>query len=157
MVETDHQPLKIIVKKTLNTAPKRLQRMLLQLQMYSLTVWYQKGKHMYLADNTLSRAFLPTTDCSAAALDMASIDHTTALALPAEKLQQFQHASADHPAPEELRKAIQMGWQANEGKVAEVLQPYYDFRISRTFGQEICLKFSTCDLYSGHAQKGALL
>jgi hypothetical protein len=31
-VESDHQPLETIPKKPLNDAPKRLQRMLLQLQ-----------------------------------------------------------------------------------------------------------------------------
>ena len=56
-VETDHQPLEMITRKPLNSAPKRLQRMLLQLQKYSLIVHYKKGKQMYLAD-TLSRAYL---------------------------------------------------------------------------------------------------
>ena len=57
-VESDHQPLEAIMKKPLNDAPKRLQRMLLQLQKYSLDVTYKKGKLMYLTD-TLSRAYLP--------------------------------------------------------------------------------------------------
>ena len=53
-VETDHRPLEFIVLKSLNNAPKRLQRMLLQLQKYSLQVKYKKGEQMFLAD-TLSR------------------------------------------------------------------------------------------------------
>ena len=57
-VETDHQPLEWIVKKPLNSAPTRLQQMLLRLQRYSLDIKYKKGKHMYLAD-TLSRAYPP--------------------------------------------------------------------------------------------------
>ena len=36
-LESHHQPLEAIMKKPLNDAPKRLQRMLLQLQKYSLT------------------------------------------------------------------------------------------------------------------------
>ena len=40
-VETDHQPLEMIVRKPLNTAPKRLQHMLLQLQKYSLDIKYK--------------------------------------------------------------------------------------------------------------------
>ena len=58
-VESDNQS---IVKKPLNSAPKRLQRMLLQLQKYDLTVRYKKGKLMHLA-NTLSRAYLSDTQC----------------------------------------------------------------------------------------------
>ena len=52
-VESDHQPLETIMRKSLHDAPKRLQRMLLQLQKHSLDVRYKKGKHMLLAD-TLS-------------------------------------------------------------------------------------------------------
>ncbi len=43
-VETDHQPLVPITSKPLNSAPSRLQRMLLRLQKYSLKVKYKKGK-----------------------------------------------------------------------------------------------------------------
>jgi len=56
-IETDHKPLESIMKKSLLSAPKRLQRMLLRLQRYDLHVVYKKGTEMYLAD-TLSRAYL---------------------------------------------------------------------------------------------------
>ena len=47
-VETDHQPLELIVKKPLNSAPTRLQRMLLRLQRYCLDVTYKKGKQIFV-------------------------------------------------------------------------------------------------------------
>ena len=56
-VESDHKLLEAIFCKPLHSAPKRLQRMLLRLQKYSLRVTYKKGKDMFLAD-TLSRAEL---------------------------------------------------------------------------------------------------
>ena len=55
-IETDHKPLESIFKKSLVSAPKRLQRMMLRLQKFDLLVSYKKGSEMYLAD-TLSRAF----------------------------------------------------------------------------------------------------
>ena len=58
LVESDHQPLETILRKPLHEAPRRLQRMMMELQRYDLTVKYLKGENMYLAD-TLSRAFLP--------------------------------------------------------------------------------------------------
>lgn len=58
-VQTDHKPLESIFKKSILSAPKRLQRMMLRLQRYDLDVSYKKGAHMYLAD-TLSRAYLQT-------------------------------------------------------------------------------------------------
>ena len=57
-VKTDHKPLEVIARKALNSAPQRLQGMLLQLQRYNLEIIYKKGKEMFLTD-TLSRAFLP--------------------------------------------------------------------------------------------------
>ena len=57
-VHTNHKPLVSIFRKELCTAPKRLQRMLLRLQKYSLDVTYLKGEKMLVAD-TLSCAHLP--------------------------------------------------------------------------------------------------
>ena len=51
-----HKPLESIFRKSLLSAPKRLQRMLLRLQKFDLQVSYKKGTEMYLAD-TLTRAY----------------------------------------------------------------------------------------------------
>ena len=56
-IESDHKPLHAIVLKPLNSAPQRLQRMLLRLQRYSLQIKCKNGKEMFLA-NTLSKAYL---------------------------------------------------------------------------------------------------
>ena len=59
-VETDHKPLEMITKKSLLAAPRRLQRMLLQLQHYELDVHYIPGSQQWIAD-TLSRAPVEVT------------------------------------------------------------------------------------------------
>lgn len=66
VIETDHEHLVTILKKPIQTAPAQLQRMLLQLQAYDITLVYKKGKHMYLADN-LSQAPNKTVSQSPAA------------------------------------------------------------------------------------------
>ena len=53
-VESDHKPLEMIHQKSLASAPLRLQRMLLQLQRYDVTIRYRPGKEMLLTD-ALSR------------------------------------------------------------------------------------------------------
>ena len=53
MIQTDHKPLESIFRKSLLSALKRLQCMLLRLQKFDLQVSYKKGNEMYLAD-TLS-------------------------------------------------------------------------------------------------------
>ena len=57
-VDTDHKPLVSIFTKPIYNAPKRLQRMLMRLQKYSLKVQYCPGDKMYIAD-MLSRAYVP--------------------------------------------------------------------------------------------------
>ena len=52
---TDHKPLETILAKSINSAPKMLQRMMLRLQKYRLEVSYQKGSLMYISDH-LSRS-----------------------------------------------------------------------------------------------------
>jgi transposase InsO family protein len=65
-VETDHQALEIIFRKPLLNAPKRLQRMLLNLQRFKLNVKYIKGSRQFIAD-ALSR--LPMDEIEAELMD----------------------------------------------------------------------------------------
>ena len=48
---------------------------------------------MYLAD-TLSRAYLPEAHVCVLAQERADVDHALSLALPPDRAQQLQHASA---------------------------------------------------------------
>ena len=61
IVESDHQPLETISKKPLRDAPRRNQRMMLELQRYDVTITCKRGTTLVLAD-TLSRAYLPETE-----------------------------------------------------------------------------------------------
>ena len=54
VVESDHKPLEMIQLKNLMAAPTRLQRMLLRIQHYDITIKYRPGKEFLLADG-LSR------------------------------------------------------------------------------------------------------
>ena len=54
IAESDHKPLEMIAMKNLANAPPHLQRMLLELQRYDVTIKYRPGKEMQLAD-ALSR------------------------------------------------------------------------------------------------------
>ena len=108
-IKTDHQPLVSIVRKALNSAPSRLQRMLLKLQKFNLTVTYKNGKSMYLAD-TLSRAYLPEVHVCDFTKELKEIDHTLTLAITADRLQQIKHVSSDDPVMKALRETILHDW-----------------------------------------------
>ena len=138
-VETDHKPLEFIFKKPLNSAPKRLQRMLLRLQKYNLQVVYKKGKEMFLAD-TLSRAYLPEVNVCDHDHDLEAIDHKDNLAVSAERCQQISHASADDPVLQQLRATIRRGWPETKSDLPECLYPYFDYRDTLTVQEELVFK-----------------
>ena len=52
---TDHKPLEAILAKRINTAPKRLERMILRLQKHHLKILYKRGCQMHISDQ-LSRS-----------------------------------------------------------------------------------------------------
>ena len=85
-VETDHKPLEMIMLKPLDSAPKRLQRILLQLQKYNVKLTYKKGEHMYLAD-TLSRAHQYEVHACEFSLCLEAVDHSKPLALHKDHIQ----------------------------------------------------------------------
>ena len=49
-IESDYKPLEVIVQKPVHSAPNCLQRMLIQLQGYDITVTYKRRKEMFVAD-----------------------------------------------------------------------------------------------------------
>ena len=59
VVESDHKPLTAILSKPLMDAPRRLQRMLLRLQRYTISLVFKPGKALFVAD-TLFRAPVPS-------------------------------------------------------------------------------------------------
>ena len=138
-IETDHQPLVSIVRKPLNSAPSRLQRMLLKLQKFNLKVTYKNGKSMYLAD-TLSQAYLPEVHTCAFTEELKEVDHTLALAITADCLQQIKHVSSDDPVMKALRETILHGWPDNKSNVPECVHPYFDFQDELTVQDQLVFK-----------------
>ena len=74
---------------------------------------------MYLAD-TLSHAYLPKAHLCVGS-ELADVDHALPLALPSDRVQQLQHASADDPVMQELQTIIQQGWPERKSEVPEIL------------------------------------
>ena len=86
-VQSDHKPLEVIFKRPLVTAPKRLQRMLLRLQRYSLDVTYTRGTEMYISD-TLSRAYI-AGEPNVHTATFADIDMSEGLSVSPRRLQEL--------------------------------------------------------------------
>lgn len=109
-VETDHKPLVPIMAKLLNDCPLRIQRMLISLQKYDVTLIYTQGKFLFAAD-ALSRAVdrqEKTETCCAeikAYVDMV----VASLPVSADRMDQIKHETEKDETMRELKVAIQEG------------------------------------------------
>ena len=122
-VYNDHKPLETIFLKPLLSAPMRLQRMLLKLQWYDLTVSYRKGKDMQLAD-TLSRAYLHTD--SPEDSDPEYINTLSFVPITSAKHAEMQRATANELSS--LYQVIFAGWPELRKDVDVLARPYWDSR-----------------------------
>ena len=138
-VESDHKPLEIIMRKTLDAAPKRLQRMLLALQKYDINLRYKRGETMFLAD-MLSRAYLPEVNVCDVARECETLDHRSTLPVTKEIWQQLQFASEHDLVLQKLRDIILHGWPANKLNVPECVRPYFDSRDELTVQDALVFK-----------------
>lgn len=92
-VQSDHKPLESIMTKPLLSAPKRLQRMLMRLQNYEVSLEYVPGKHVVLAD-TLSRVYLTEQDNRGPVeVQVESINMIHYLPVSSERLKHIQRAT----------------------------------------------------------------
>ena len=113
-VETDHQPLEMILKKPLLEAPKRLQRIMMQLQKYNLRVVYKRGSEMYIAD-TLSRAYLSAPNQVSEEEQefiraVKNVKMTKHQSICPEHLLEIQDKARNGVALQHLKKNIENGW-----------------------------------------------
>ena len=99
-IESDHEALKAVFTKPIHKSPKRLQRMLMALQNYSLDVQYKKGELMWISD-ALSRAYRNTTEASkhdtSLICALAEIDHSENLSIAPYRLAELRNGIANDP------------------------------------------------------------
>ena len=142
-VESDHKPLQSIFKKPLHAAPSRLQRMMLQLQRYSINVVYKPGKQMYVADH-LSRAQLAeeeiTDEFQVFALSLEQIEPLRHVKLSNDKLATLQKATEHDPVLQTLKTTVLVGWPELRDDVPISIREYWNFREQLTVHNGVLLK-----------------
>lgn len=145
-VHTDHQPLETIFKKPLSAAPRRLQKMMLQLQRYKIHVVYKKGSTLHVAD-TLSRATLshqndsdePDFNIFRIELehDVPSNEGLTSLTLLQLRVQTLKDDDMQL-----LAKTIVTGWPSSKDNLSPSLCPYWTFKEEMTVQDGLIYKGS---------------
>ena len=148
VVETDHKPLEPIFRKSLLSAPQRLQRMLLRLQRFSVTVTYKKGSEMYISD-MLSRAALPRKEkCDTSiernfeifAMQLTQIDHRAHVRISDPKMVEIRTLSKEDPEMMTLKRVVLTGWPEQKSEVPANVAGYFNFRDEITVQDGILYK-----------------
>ncbi|XP_068734595.1 uncharacterized protein [Montipora capricornis] len=136
-VHTDHQPLETIYKKPLHKSPVRLQRMLMRLQRYKLSLQYKKGTRLHIAD-TLSRAALPTPvqakvtwfEVFRLELEHSDNDHNPRLTDVTEEL--LKSETKKDQTLTDLQQTITSSWPDDNQHLAPNLRPFWTCREERS-------------------------
>ena len=125
IIETDHQPLVSIMKKSIDKAPKRLQDMIMVLRKYDVELKYKKGSELYIAD-ALSRAYV--SDHDKAEADEPQYEVMNVVHLSPKRMEQLHDACIDDTDYRLLARTIQNGWPERSRSVPASLKEYYNVR-----------------------------
>ena len=136
-VQSDHKPLEAIFAKPLAAAPARLQRMLLRLQRYNLTVVYLKGSDMVLAD-ALSRAYFRDNSISSFINNLHLVAAVTDVSQGGQRdIKEATQRDADMIA---LQQIILDGWPSTKVATPRAAQAYFDVRDELTVDNGMVFK-----------------
>ena len=140
IVQSDHKPLESIMKKSITTAPARLQRMMLSLQRYDISVVHIRGKDIPVAD-TLSRKFVPETDPSLSK-DIEYHVHSVMshLNFSDVRLSEIQQAYEGEPQCSTLIRTIRDGWPESRKDCPPNISAYWNYRDELTVCNGLIMK-----------------
>ncbi|XP_064475491.1 uncharacterized protein K02A2.6-like [Ornithodoros turicata] len=123
-IETDHKPTESIARKPLSKAPPRLQRLLLDVQQYALTITYKKGTELVTAD-LLSRDCVnveTTEECTSDLQVMAIV------LMAQETWEELKRNFARDEDFQAVVKLVTEGWPNNTHELTEPTKLYWSFR-----------------------------
>ena len=121
IVESDHKPLEMIAMKNLANAPPHLQRMLLELQRYDVTIKHRPGKEMQLAD---ALSHCPARASQEIKLDMR-VDY---IAFTKPWIEKLKDSTQRDPILATVYQLTQQGWLHQRRHVPCLARRYWDFR-----------------------------
>ena len=130
-VQSDHQPLQSIWKKSILSASPRLQRLLLRLAHYDLSIEFLQGKENVIAD-VLSRVCPLQSDNSKikdSNIDVIPVHHITQIApVSKARLQELRLATQSDSTLCSLAKTIHEGWPQSKKDCPKQLLDFWSFR-----------------------------
>ena len=138
VVESDHKPLESIHLKHLTSAPPRLQRMLLRLQGYDMSIKYVPQKYVGVAD-ALSRL---SPEEKYPIKDMDITVHEVCPQFTPSIIQRIRTATQEDPELNALKETTFTGWPDDIKNVPMLCKPYWTYREEITIDDGILMKGS---------------
>ena len=133
VAESDHKPLEMIAVKNLANAPPRLQRMLLQLQRFDVTIKYKPGSKMQLVD-ALSR-------CPARASPEIKLNiRVDYVAFSRSWIETIKEQLQEDPILATVYQLVQQGWPHQRRHVPRIARRYFNFRDELSTDNGLLLK-----------------
>ena len=125
IMESDHKPLEQIHLKKLVDTPPRLQRMLLRIQPYHITIKYRKGSEMTLADALSRLGPQPGPEIQ--------LDKTIhSVNFSSKRLEQIQRLTREDPVLSSLRNIIAVGFPETSQELPKPLRAFWSIRDNLT-------------------------
>ncbi|XP_035658200.1 uncharacterized protein K02A2.6-like [Branchiostoma floridae] len=122
-VESDHRPLEQINKKNLTKAPNRLQRLLLRLQSYDMSIRYKPGKEMLLAD-ALSRL----SQHDKQEMDGLKVQIHHLVKVTSVKLERIREETSEDEELQLLAQTVTQGWPEKRKETQAIIHEYWTIR-----------------------------
>ena len=144
-METNHQPLTSIWKKTIATSSPRLQTLLLRLAQYDVHIEYLRGKENIIAD-ALSHVGPLAPELQEYASSLNNVEkipvHQITQTTPAskEKLEEFCEATAKDAQLQLLARTVHEGWPSKFKDCLHNIRPSWSFRDEITYEDDILYK-----------------
>ncbi|UYV63627.1 hypothetical protein LAZ67_2005063, partial [Cordylochernes scorpioides] len=126
IVETDHKPLLSIVKKPLEKLSPRLQRMVLRLMRFQISLKFTPGKNMFVADHLSRDPLKDEVDTSYLEGQTESVHML--LVTTDEKIKRLQKETHGDHTLIQLIEYAKNGWPKYKTKVCEEAKPYWQFQ-----------------------------
>ena len=130
-VQSNHQPLQSIWKKSIVSASPRLQRLLLRLEHYDINIEFLWGNENVIAD-ALSRVCPLQSNNSKiedSNIDVIPIHHITQSApVSKTRLQELRLATQSDPTLHSLAKTVHEGWPQSRKDCPNQLLDFWSFR-----------------------------
>ncbi|UYV61713.1 K02A2.6-like [Cordylochernes scorpioides] len=126
IVETDHKPLLSIVKKPLEKLSPKLQRMILRLMRFQISLKFTPGKNMFIADHLSRDPLKDEVDTSYLEGQTESVHML--LVTTDEKIKRLQKETHGDHTLIQLIEYAKNGWPKYKTMVCDEAKPYWQFQ-----------------------------